>query len=249
MDLEPNQLYIGTSGWSYAWRGIFYPEDLKSADMLPFYAEHFNCTEVNSSFYHFTMEKTIQKWLDTTPAHFKFAPKLHRSITHENRLQNVEEPLRKWMDRFLVMGDRLGPVLVQLPGSFHYNELIAKHFFTLLRELYPNTVFALEVRHASWHTEEVLELLEEFEVSLVVISAGKRWPALATSTTNTVYMRLHGHEQLYRGAYPAEEMERFAYMAQDWLMDGKTVWAFFNNTIGGNATADADRLKQAILNL
>jgi uncharacterized protein YecE (DUF72 family) len=166
MEDAQKNLYIGTSGFSYAWKGIFYPEDMK--------------------------------WLDTTPAHFKFAPKLHRSITHESRLQNIEEPLRKWMDRFLIMGDRLGPVLVQLPGSFHYNELIAKHFFTLLRNLYPSTVFALEVRHASWHTEEVLELLEEFQISLVVISAGKRWPGLATATTDTVYLRLHGHEQLYR---------------------------------------------------
>ncbi|MFC6997673.1 DUF72 domain-containing protein [Rufibacter roseus] len=249
MELPQDKLYIGTSGWSYAWRGIFYPEDIKSAEMLPFYAQHFNCTEVNSSFYHFTMEKTIQKWLDITPPHFKFAPKLHRSITHENRLQNIEDPLRKWMGRFLIMGERLGPVLVQLPGSFHYNEMVAKHFFTLLRDLYPQTVFALEVRHVSWHTEEALELLEEFNISLVVISAGKKWPALAAATTDTVYLRLHGHEVVYRSPYPEEELERFTYMAQDWLLDGKEVWCFFNNTIGGNATTDAQKLKQMLINL
>lgn len=247
MEDQNGNLYIGTSGWSYAWKGIFYPEEITSAEMLPYYAQHFNCTEVNSSFYHFTMEKTILKWLESTPPHFQFAPKLHRSITHENRLQNIEAPLRKWMDRFLLMGDRLGPVLVQLPGSFHYNQLIAHHFFTLLRKLYPHTVFALEVRHASWHTEEVLEVLEEYQISLVVISAGKRWPGLAAATTDTVYLRLHGHEQLYRGAYPDEELERFAYMAQDWLQDGKTVWAFFNNTIGGNATSDAQKLKSLLV--
>src|SRR5688572_14671826 len=129
----PDNLFIGTSGWSYRWKGIFYPEDLPSAEWLPFYAQHFNTTEVNSSFYHFTMPKTIGKWRDTTPDEFKICAKLHRSITHELRLAGIEANLRKWMDRFLVLGERLGPVLIQLPASFKFELQPIRDFFTLLR--------------------------------------------------------------------------------------------------------------------
>ncbi|MBC7447073.1 MAG: DUF72 domain-containing protein [Hymenobacteraceae bacterium] len=76
-----DNLFIGTSGWTYPWRGILYSEDLPNAEFLPYYAQHFNTTEINSSFYHFTMLKTIEKWRDQTPDSFRICAKLHRSIT------------------------------------------------------------------------------------------------------------------------------------------------------------------------
>lgn len=116
----PAPLFIGTSGWTYPWRGIFYPDDLPIPDFLAFYAQHFATMEVNSSFYHFTLLKTIEKWRSQTPETFRIWVKLHREITHERRLVDVEAPLRKWLGRFLTLGPRLGPVLIQLPASFRY---------------------------------------------------------------------------------------------------------------------------------
>ncbi|OKL40468.1 DUF72 domain-containing protein [Pontibacter flavimaris] len=240
------QLHIGTSGWSYRWQEVLYPPELKSADYLSHYATRFNATEINSSFYHFTMAKTIEKWLAQTPPHFKFAPKLHQEITHRRKFKDIEEPLQKFMSRYLLMGQRLGPVLVQIAASFRFDRLVATDFFHTLRKLYPEQVFALEARHVSWFTEEALDLLREYDITTVIASAGKRFPGTEVTTTNTAYLRLHGDEKMYSSAYSDEKLERYAYMVKDWLEDGKQVWVFFNNTITGNAVTDADKLRRLV---
>jgi uncharacterized protein YecE (DUF72 family) len=242
-------LYIGTSGWSYRWKEIFYPEELKSADYLAYYANHYNCTEINSSFYHYTMPRTIEKWLAGTPAHFKFAPKLHQEITHTLKWQGVEESLEKFMGRYLLMGERLGPVLVQIAASFRYDQRVAEDFFRLLRDRYPSQVFALEARHVSWFGEEVQDQLRDYQITWVIASAGKRFPSLQTTTSNTVYLRLHGEERLYASAYSEEQLERYAFMVQDWLQDGKQVWVFFNNTMYGSAVLDSKKLQEMVARL
>ncbi len=241
-----DKLYIGTSGWGYRWQGVFYPEGLKSAERLGYYATRFNTTELNSSFYHFTMAKTITKWLSETPGSFKFAAKMHQEVTHKRRLVDVEEPLEKFMSRFLEMGERLGPILIQLPGSLHFDFGVVADFFRLLRGKYPDPVFALEARHTSWFTDEAQELLQEHAITWVISSAGKRFPKLETTTTDTVYLRLHGDERLYFSAYTDEQLERYAFMVHDWLLDGKEVWVFFNNTIVGNAVLNADKLRERV---
>jgi len=245
----PENLYIGTSGWSYRWKGLFYPEDLPSADYLPFYSQHFNCTEVNSSFYHFTMPKTIEKWLAQTPATFKFCAKLNQEITHKRKFEDVAELLNKFMSRYLLMGERLGPLLIQIAGSFRYERPVAEGFYRLLREKYPTTKFALEVRHTSWHSEESLDLLREYDISFVIASAGKRFPYLEATTNNQVYLRLHGDERLYSSLYSEEKLERYAFMINDWLLDGKEVWVFFNNTMFGSAIQNAKTLQELIQNM
>lgn len=248
MDKHPS-LHIGTSGWSYRWQEILYPPELKSADYLGFYATHFNCTEINSSFYHYTMAKTIEKWLAATPPHFRFAPKLHRDITHTLKWQDVAAPLEKFMSRYRLMGERLGPVLVQIAGSFRFDGKISRAFYQLLRDTYPGQSFALEARHASWFVEESLDLLREYHITWVITSGGKRFPGLETTTTDTAYLRLHGDERLYASAYSEEQLERYAYMVQDWLQDGREVWVFFNNTMFGNAVTDAQKLRELVGNL
>lgn len=248
MALHDN-LYIGTSGWSYRWQGILYPEELKSAERLGYYATRFNTTELNSSFYHFTMAKTIEKWFTETPATFKFAAKMHQEVTHNRRLVDTEAPLDKFMSRFLAMGERLGPVLIQLPGSLHFDFGVAADFFTMLREKYSQPVFALEARHKSWFTDEAQELLQDQAITWVITSAGKRFPGFETTTTETVYLRLHGEEKLYTSAYTDEQLERYAFMVHDWLLDDKQVWVYFNNTILGNAVLNADRLRELVTNM
>ncbi|GAB3200000.1 uncharacterized protein YecE (DUF72 family) [Pontibacter aydingkolensis] len=248
MDIIPN-LYMGTSGWSYRWQEVLYPPELKSADRLSYYATHFNATEINSSFYHFTMAKTIEKWMATTPPYFKFAPKLHQDITHKRKFEEVEEPLEKFMSRWRLMGERLGPVLVQIAGSFRYDRLTAEEFYRTIREKHPNLAFALEARHVSWFTDESLNLMREYDITAVMASAGKRFPGTEVSTTNTIYLRLHGDEKMYTSSYSDEKLERYAFMVKDWLEDGKEVWVFFNNTVLGNAVTDARRLRQMILDV
>lgn len=237
---------MGTSGWSYRWQGIFYPLDLKSADYLPYYATHFNATEINSSFYHFTMAKTIEKWLSLTPASFRFAAKLHQQITHKSKFVDIGQPLDKFMSSYTLMGNRLGPILIQLAASFHFDKQLTEDFFIVLREKYPAQTFALEVRHKSWFVEEALELMRQYQISFVISSAGKRFPGLEIATTETVYFRLHGEEKLYSSAYSDEKLEKYAFMIKDWLLDGKQIWVFFNNTILGHAITDCKKLYRLI---
>ncbi len=244
-----DNLHIGTSGWSYRWKGLFYPEDLKSADYLHYFAQHFNCTEINSSFYHFTMEKTIQKWLEQTPPEFKFSAKLNQEITHKRKFDDSEELLLKFMSRYVLMGERLGVILIQIAASFRFDRPTAESFYRLLRQHYPQVKFALEARHVSWFTEESLDLLRDYDITFVIASAGKRFPSLETTTTETVYLRLHGDERLYSSLYSDEKLERYAYMINDWLLDGKEVWVFFNNTIMGSAVTNAKSLQQLLANL
>ncbi len=248
MEHIPN-LYIGTSGWSYRWPEVLYPVELKSADRLPYYAEHFNATEINSSFYHFTMAKTVEKWLATTPDHFKFAPKLNQEITHKRKFTEAEAPLDKFMASYGLMGDRLGPVLVQIAASFRFHKPTAETFYRLLRDKYPQQPFALEARHVSWFTDESVELLRDYEITTVMASAGKRFPGTEVTTTDIAYLRLHGDERMYSSPYSNDKLERYAYMAKEWLEDGKQVWIFFNNTIQGHAVTDGKKLRELILNL
>ena len=246
---EITNLYIGTSGWSYRWQGIFYPLELKSADYLPYYATHFNATEINSSFYHFTMAKTIQKWLSQTPTSFRFAAKLHQQITHESKFVDIDQPLDKFMSSYDLMGNRLGPILIQIAASFHFDKRVAEDFFRVLRKKYPVLIFALEARHKSWFVEEAIELMKEYQISFVISSAGKRFPGLEIATTETVYFRLHGEEKLYSSPYSEEKLEKYAFMIKDWLLDGKQIWVFFNNTILGHAITDSKKLYQLIQRL
>lgn len=244
----PN-LFLGTSGWSYRWKGVLYPLELKPADYLAHYATRFNAVEINSSFYHFTMAKTIEKWIANTPPYFRFAAKLNQEITHKRKFTDIEDPLDKFMSRYQLMGPRLGPVLIQIAGSFRYDRLVAETFYRTIREKYPSQPFALEARHVSWFSDESLDLLREYQIITVIASAGKRFPGTEAITANTVYLRLHGEEKLYASAYSDEKLERYAFIVKDWLEDGKEVWIFFNNTIVGHAVTDADKLKSLILNL
>lgn len=245
MHLHP-RLHIGTSGWSYPWQGIFYPLELRAADYLAHYATRFDCTEINSSFYNYTMAKTVEKWLLETPATFLFAPKMNREITHERKLVDVEQQVEKFMSRFLLMGDRLGPVLIQIAASLRFDSKVAESFFGFLREQYPRQVFAFEARHASWFTAEALDLLREHRIAFVIATSGGRFPGLETTTSDTVYFRLHGDEKLYDSNYSDEKLEQYVFMIKVWLDDGKDIWVFFNNTMRGQAVADSGKLREML---
>ena len=97
--------------------------------------------------------------------------------------------------------------------------------------------------------EESLNLLREYDISFVIASAGKRFPYLEATTNNQVYLRLHGDERLYSSLYSDEKLERYAFMINDWLLDGKEVWVFFNNTMFGSAIQNAKTLQELIQNM
>jgi len=240
---------VGTSGWSYRhWLGVFYPENLKPAKFLEFYVEHFDCVELNASFYRLPNEKTVENWAKRTPERFKFCLKLSRLITHQKRLMGVEEPLATFFERFrpLAEAERLGPVLVQLPPSLRFDPELVERFFMLLDESYPEQHFALEARHASWFAEEALGLLSKYRVAHVIAHSGGRFPSCEAVTTDFVYLRFHGPGKLYASNYPDEMLKEFAEKVAKWLKEGLEVWAFFNNDVGGYAVKNAKQLRSMV---
>jgi len=162
------QVYCGVSGFSYReWKGVFYPERLPAKEMLPFYAERLETTELNSTFYRMPPAAQFQSWAEATPPHFRFAVKAPRTITHIRRLKGAEAPLQEFLSEAKLMGERLGPLLFQLPPQFRVDRARLEDFLAL-RKPDDGHAIAFEFRHPSWYCDEIFEVLTRHGVALVL---------------------------------------------------------------------------------
>jgi uncharacterized protein YecE (DUF72 family) len=245
--MKSRKLNIGTSGWSYKhWSGIFYPKEIKPDKYLEYYITRFDCVELNSSFYNLPRETTVTGWMNRTPETFRFCPKLSRFITHQMQLVNIELALRKFFDVFEGMKNRLGPVLIQLPPGLSYEKSLICNFLSLLKEHYNQYRFAVEVRNKSWTNDSFFGLLSQYGISFVIADSGNRYPYFEAVTTDFVYLRFHGREQLYASVYSENDLKSYAEKITVWLNEGKEVWVFFNNDYYCYAVKNADRLEKII---
>ena len=159
------QIHVGTSGYSYReWKGSFYPEDLKNADMLRFCAERFSSVEINNTFYRMPKATMLEGWAEQVPPAFLFVLKASQQITHRKRLKEAGEPLDYLLKTASVLGERLGPVLFQLPPYFRKDVARLRDFLALLPERHPA---AFEFRHETWADDEVRDALRERNAALV----------------------------------------------------------------------------------
>jgi uncharacterized protein YecE (DUF72 family) len=157
--------WIGTSGFQYSeWKGNFYPEDLPTAKMLSFYAEQFATTEINYTFHRIPAQKTIQNWKAQTPERFRFALKAPQKITHWSKLRDCSDTLEYFCKVVTDLGERLGPVLFQLPPTLKKDADVLSAF---LREL-PSMRAAFEFRHDSWFDDEIFDLLRARNIALCI---------------------------------------------------------------------------------
>jgi uncharacterized protein YecE (DUF72 family) len=178
----------GTSGFAFAeWRPGFYPADLKGTRMLAFYGEHLPTVEINVSFYRMPTAKMLEDWKAQTPPQFKFAIKAHRRITHQKRLRDVDEDVRWLHERVTELGERLGPVLFQLPPSLRCDLALLESFLAALR---PLPYVAMEFRHATWHQDTVYDLLRQHRVALCIAEDESACEPLV-HTAPFAYYRLH----------------------------------------------------------
>jgi uncharacterized protein YecE (DUF72 family) len=235
--------YIGTSGWVYRhWRGVFYPWDLRADQWLQHYAARFDTVELNNSFYRLPSEGAFQRWKEDAPAGFTYAVKASRYITHMKKLADVEEALPRFLERSRLLGDRLGPILYQLPPFWACNADRLRAFLDLL----PTGLrHAFEFRHSSWLNETVFSLLEAHGAALCIVSLPE-FPCLLRATAPFVYIRLHGAEAKYGSCYSERELEWWAEQILGFLHDGKDVYAYFNNDACGYAVQNALRLRELI---
>lgn len=229
---------VGTSGWSYHhWRGVFYPPEVPQRLWLSYYAERFDTVEVNATFYRLQRPETFARWAAEVPDGFSFGLKLSRYITHIRRLSDVADPVATFLESLAPLGDRLGPILVQLPDRFAPDLEALDRFLGL----WPADVrLAVEPRDRRWMTDEVTSVLDRYGAALV----GSDYPDAETEPAGAFrYVRRHGYSARYGGSYPEGELRRLAGLLVGYRGDA---YCYFNNDADGAAPADAARLVRLI---
>ncbi|UCC72130.1 MAG: DUF72 domain-containing protein [Gemmatimonadota bacterium] len=229
-------LRIGTAGWTippgYADR---FPDD---GSHLARYARVANAVEINSSFKKTHRPSTYRRWGESVPADFRFSVKLPKEITHVRRLVDVEEPLGIFLEGVRELGNKLGPLLVQLPPSLLYGPGVAAAFLNLLRERFDGAV-VLEPRHASWFEEGADGILERWKVSRAAADpANVEGAGEPGGRKELVYYRLHGSPVMYRSPYSRAFLERLAARLGEWG-DEIERWVIFDNTAEAQAVPNA----------
>ncbi len=213
------QFFVGTSGFSYSgWRGRFYPRRIKSTEMLAYYAQRLGTVEVNTTFYRTQPADVITDWVASVPPGFRFAVKAHRRITHNRRMPNLEEAVRALREETDAFGDRLGPVLFQLPPTAPYDQGRIERIVALLPAEWR---VAFQFRHRAWHTPEVASLLERLGASLVY-GDGEAEPGLLGRGA-FIYLRLR------RGTYSPQRLTAWARRVEGYLAGGRDVYAYFKH--------------------
>ncbi|WP_255491785.1 MULTISPECIES: DUF72 domain-containing protein [unclassified Actinotalea] len=264
---------IGISGWRYApWRGVFYPPGLPQRLELTHASSLLSTVELNGSFYSLQRPESYRRWYEATPPDFRFAVKGGRFITHMIKLREPAQPLANFFaSGVLALGDKLGPVLWQLPPMLGYDPGRLATFFDLL----PRTTsaaaalatghderlegraltqtdadrpvrHALEVRHPTFVTPDFVDLLRRHDIGLVVADTAGKWPFLLDVTSDLVYVRLHGGEELYVSGYDDASLARWAERIAAWAADGRDVVVYFDNDVKVHAPFDALRLAQLL---
>jgi uncharacterized protein YecE (DUF72 family) len=213
------QLQAGTSGFSYSsWRGSFYPRRLKTDEMLAFYAGRLPTVEVNTTFYRTQPEDVISGWAATVPPDFRFAVKAHRRITHNRRMPNLEEAMRVLALETEAFGDRLGPVLFQLPPTAPFEEGRIERILALAPAHWR---IAFQFRHPSWHRGAVADLLERRGAALVH-GDGEEHPGLL-GRGQFIYLRLR------RDAYSLQRLAVWRRRIRAFLAEGRDVYVYFKH--------------------
>lgn len=234
---------IGTSGWHYNhWKERFYPEDLQKNKWLTYYAEHFDIVEINNTFYHLPKAKTVENWHRLAPKNFLYAVKANRFITHIKRLKEPAEPLKRFFKIIDLLKEKLGPILFQLPPSFHKDIDRLKEFIGFL----PDTVHSVfEFRHKSWFSQDTYKLLKKHNISFCVHDMpGLKTPLIATG--DTIYIRFHGSSGRYEGNYSEKMLKNWAKWINDHKKNIRKVYAFFNNDYNAYAVYNAKTLIQLV---
>ena len=229
------KLFIGTSGWSYShWASKFYPVEIPKTRWLEHYCHHFATVEVNNSFYRLPKETTFQKWRDSVPETFIFAVKASRYITHIKKLNEPVESAELFLTRARFLGDKLGPVLFQLPPRL---KVRLDRLEQILRTRPKDLRYCFEFRHTSWFCKEVYDLLRQYNSALCIADSPK-FPMVIQRTADFSYFRLHGATLLYRSRYSPEELKIWAERIERFL-DEADVYVYFDNDAEGYAVMNA----------
>ncbi|MFE7381103.1 DUF72 domain-containing protein [Streptomyces zhihengii] len=235
---------IGTCGWQYRdWRGGLYPEGVPQRLWLEEYARHFPAVENDGAFYRLPERGTFAAWHDRTPPGFVMAVKASRFLTHVRRLKDPGEPVARLMDRARGLGERLGPVLLQLPPTLRADPGLLD---AVLGSFPRGARVAVEPRHDSWWTDRTAGVLADRGAALCWADRGSRPVTPLWRTAGWGYVRFHEGRASPWPGYGRRALASWAErLADAWPASGE-VYAFFNNDQGGAAVRDAAGLLRAV---
>jgi uncharacterized protein YecE (DUF72 family) len=276
------QIRIGISGWRYPpWRGVFYPKDLRQKDELAFASRTFRSIEINGTFYSLQRPANFAAWFADTPDDFVFSVKAPRYITHILRLKGAEAAVRNFFaSGVLGLKQKLGPILWQIPPSFRFDGDRLEAFFSALPKTTGEAAklakrhnprlkgraltaidadrplrHALEIRHESFRDPALVRILKRHKIAQVADTV--EWPCLLDETSDFVYCRLHGSEQLYVSGHTGKALTLWAARVKAWTTDGtaqgprigkpgpkkkRDVFVYFDNDAKVKAPLDAQTL-------
>jgi uncharacterized protein YecE (DUF72 family) len=236
------EIRVGISGWTYGgWRGTFYPHELRHSDELAYASRQVDTIEINGTHYSLQRPDSFAKWREETPDGFVFAIKGSRYITHLKRLHEIETPLANFFaSGVLRLEEKIGPFLWQLSPRFRFDRETLDHFLSLLprdteaaatlarnhdqrlagrswtrTERKRDLRHAIEIRHKSFLDAEFVNLLRQHDVALVFADS-VAWPYAEDLTSDFVYLRFHGSEELYASGYSDEALDHWAARIKLW---------------------------------
>jgi len=223
---------VGTSGYNYPeWRGSFYPADLPARQMFAYYAARLGTVEINATFYRMPTPKTVAGWAEASPPGFVFVLKAPQRITHFARLRDVDEPLRFFCDTARLLGDRLGPLLFQLPPNFKKD---TGRLADVLVQIPPELRSAWEFRHESWFADDVYERMRARNAALCIADTEDgTTPAVATADFG--YLRLRAVD------YTDADLDRWVQTIRTVGAAWRDAFVFFKHEESGSGPELAAR--------
>jgi uncharacterized protein YecE (DUF72 family) len=233
---------IGTSGWHYAhWAKVFYPAGLPPRARLAFYAGAFDTVELNNTFYRLPKPEAVAGWREDVPARFLFAVKVSRFLSHMKKLRDIGVGLRRFLDATQPLGEKRGPLLLQLPPRWKPDTGRLDAFLEAL----PKTErCAVELRDPSWHIPEVYAVLERRGAAFCMYSLGG-FTSPVLLTTDFCYARFHGPGPKYVGTYSRRFLRAWAGRIADWSRTLRAAYVYFDNT-EGDAIENARTLRSLV---
>ncbi|GAB4578595.1 MAG: DUF72 domain-containing protein [Anaerolineales bacterium] len=240
--------HLGTMGYGYKdWLGNFYPDHAQPDTYLSHYARVFNAVEMDATFYGTPRADIVQRWRDQTPDGFIFCPKTPRLITHETRLENAQGLMEEFIGIIALLGEKLGPILIQFPPEFdaaHVGEVD-----TFLGHLPTHARYAVEFRHRSWDTPNTAQMLRTHNICWVSAEYIIMEPRLH-HTTDFLYLRFLGrHGAFERKTHLQKDVTPLLHKWHTHLQPklnpetARAVYAFFNNDFSGHSPTTCNQFK------